>query len=151
TRSILLALATCVATATAILAADQSGTWKLNTSKSKISAGAAKNDTVAITAMGDDMKVVVDGTDASGKPAHNEGVGKCDGKDYPVTGDPSVDVRSYKVTDDHTWAVAQKKNGKVTTSGTVTISADGKTRTVDTKGTDAQGKAVSSLAVYDKQ
>ena len=151
TRSILLALAACVASATAILAADQSGTWKLNTSKSKISPGAAKNDTVVITAMGDDMKVVVDGTDSSGKAAHNEWVGKFDGKNYPVTGDPSVDVRSYMATDDHTWAVAQKKNGKITTSGTVTISADGKTRTVDAKGTDAQGKAVSSHAVYDKQ
>jgi hypothetical protein len=151
TRSILLALAACVASATAMLAADQSGTWKLNTAKSKISPGAAKNDTVVITAMGEKMKVVVDGTDSSGKAAHNEWMGKFDGMDYPVTGDPSVDMRSYKPTGDHTWAVAQKKNGKVTTSGTVTISADGKTRTVETKGTDDQGKAVSSHAVYDKQ
>ena len=151
TRTILLALAACVAGAAAILAADQSGTWKLNTAKSKISPGVPQNNMVVITAMGDQTKVIVDGTDGAGRPAHNEWVGKFDGKDYPVTGDPSVDMRSYKAKGDNSWEVAQKKSGKVTTSGTVTISADGKTRTVETKGTDAQGKPVSSHAVYDKR
>jgi uncharacterized protein YaiE (UPF0345 family) len=151
TRSILLALAVCFAGVVASFAADQSGTWKLNVGKSKFGPGAARNDTVVITATGDDMKVVVDGTDGGGKPTHNEWVGKFDGKDYPVTGDSAVDMRSYKPTDDHTWAVAQKKGGKVTTSGSVVISADGKTRTVTVKGTDPQGKPTSSTAVYEKQ
>jgi hypothetical protein len=151
TQPILVALAAFVAGTAVILAADQSGTWKLNTAKSKINPGTPQNNMVVITAMGDQMKVVVDGTDGAGKPVHNEWVGKFDGKDYPVTGDASVDVRSYKAKGDNSWEVAQKKGGKVTTSGTVTISADGKTRTVETKGTDAEGKPVSSHAVYDKQ
>jgi hypothetical protein len=36
-------------------------------------------------------------------------------------------------------------------TGTVTISADGKTRTVKAKGTGADGKKLSYTAVYDKQ
>jgi hypothetical protein len=44
-----------------------------------------------------------------------------------------------------------KKGGKVTTSGRIVVSADGKTRTVTTTGTDATGKRFISASVYDKQ
>jgi len=63
------------------------GTWKLNEAKSKLAPGTAKNSTVVYSTMGDNMMVTIDGTDAAGKPAHNEWMGKFDGKDYPVTGD----------------------------------------------------------------
>jgi hypothetical protein len=36
-------------------------------------------------------------------------------------------------------------------TGKITVSADGKTRTVTTSGTDASGKKVGATAVYDKQ
>ena len=134
TRSILLALADALQARRRSWLPTRAAP-KLNTAKSKITPGAAQNNMVVITATGDQMKVVVDGHDGTGKPVHNEWVGKFDGKDYPVTGDPSVDKRWYKATGDNAWEVAQKKSGEVTTSGTVTISADGKTRTVDTKGT----------------
>ena len=70
------------------------GSWKLNEAKSKTAAGAPKNLTVVYTAEGDSYKCVVDGVDGAGKPAHNEWTGKFDGKDYPLTGDPSADTRS---------------------------------------------------------
>ena len=63
------------------------GTWKLNEAKSKLSPGGPKNHTVIYTPAGDSVKVTVDGTDAAGKPTHNEWTGKFDGKDYAVTGD----------------------------------------------------------------
>jgi hypothetical protein len=44
-----------------------------------------------------------------------------------------------------------KKAGKVTTSQTSQVSADGKTRTVTTTGVNAAGKTVNNVAVYDKQ
>jgi hypothetical protein len=40
---------------------------------------------------------------------------------------------------------------KVVLTAHVVFSADGKSRTVTTKGTDAQGKKYESTAVYDKQ
>ena len=97
------------------------------------------------------MKVTVDGTDRDGKPTHNEWTGKFDGKDYPVTGDPTSDARSYKKIDDRTLALTVKKDGKVTVSGRIVVSADGKSRTVTTSGTDPQGKEFKNTAVYDKQ
>ena len=55
-----------------------------------------KNLTVTYEAVGDNIKATVDGVDGQGKPTHNEWTGKFDGKDYPVTGDPTSDTRSYQ-------------------------------------------------------
>jgi hypothetical protein len=128
----------------------QMGTWKLNEAKSKL-AGVAKNTTVVYEAAGDNVKVTVDGIDRDGKPTHNEWTGKFDGKDYPVTGDPDSDMRSYKQVNDHTLALTNKKGGKVALTGRIVVSADGKTRTVTTTATDPQGKTIKNTAVYDKQ
>src|SRR5262245_58305106 len=126
------------------------GTWKLNETKSKFSAEANKNHTVVYETVDENVKITVDGTDKDGKSTHNEWTGKFDGKDYPVTGDPASDTRSYKKVDDHTVTMIVKKNGKVTSTGRVVVSADGKSRTVTTKGTDAEGKKVKNTVVYDK-
>ena len=127
------------------------GTWKLNEAKSKIGAGAAKNSTVTYEAAGDSVKVTIDGTDAEGKPTHNEWTGKFDGKDYPVTGDPNSDSRSVVRRSAHKLGFTVKKDKKVTTSGTIILSADGKSRTVISSGTTPDGKKFKSTAVYDKQ
>jgi hypothetical protein len=152
TRTILVTLLLCFVGATVCLAADAFiGTWKLNEAKSKIAAGSLKNTTVIYEASGDSVKVTTDGTDGDGKPSHSEWTGKFDGKDYPVTGDPSTDTRSYKTVDDHTLTFANKKGDKVTISGRGVVSADGKTRTVTITGTDPKGTKFTSTAVYDKQ
>jgi hypothetical protein len=111
----------------------------------------SKNTSVVYTAEGDSYKAVVDGVDGSGKPTHNEWTGKFDGKDYPVTGDPTADSRAIKKVDDRHYELTNKKDGKATTTGTITFSADGKTRTLVTHGTDATGKKVSGTSVFDKQ
>jgi hypothetical protein len=151
-RMLVLSLALCFVGVAVCSASDLNmGTWKLNEAKSKLAPGATKNTTVVYEAAGDDVKVTVDGTTSDGAPAHNEWTGKFDGKDYPVTGDPSSDTRSYKQVNDHTLAMTIKKEGKVTLSGRIVVSADGKSRTVTTSGTDSKGNKVSSTAVYDKQ
>jgi hypothetical protein len=151
-RATALALALCLAGAAVCFADDGfMGTWKLNEAKSKLSPGTPKNSTVVYEAAGDNVKVTIDGTDSDGKPTHNEWTGKFDGKDYPVTGDPSSDSRSLKKINDQTLTFAVKKGDKVTTTGRIVLSADGKTRTVTTSGTDSKGKKVSGTAVYDKQ
>jgi hypothetical protein len=151
-RTILFTLTTLLAAAAVCFAADvNTGAWKLNEAKSKISPGAPKNTMVVIAAAGDSMKVTVDGVAADGKPAHNEWTGKFDGKDYAISGDPAADMRGYKPVDDHTLALTEKKGGKVTNTGRVVVSADGKTRTVTVSGTDPTGKKMSITFVYDKQ
>jgi hypothetical protein len=127
------------------------GTWKLNEAKSKFAPGATKNTTVVYEAAGDNVKVTVDGVDKDGKAVHNEWTGKFDNKDYPVTGDPTSDSRSYKVVNPHTMTLTVKKGGKVTATGRIVVAADGKSRTITTTGTDSTGKQVTNIAVYDKQ
>ncbi len=97
------------------------------------------------------MKITVDGVDSKGKATHNEWTGKFDGKDYPVSGDPNSDMRSYKMVDDHTLALTAKKGDKVVAEGTIVVSTDGKTRTVTVNRIDSMGKKSSSTAVYNKQ
>ncbi len=126
------------------------GTWKLNEAKSHIPAGGIKSDTVTYESQGDNVKVTTDGTVAS-TPTHTEWTGKFDGKDYPMSGSPMDDTRAYTQVNAHTLSISMKKDGKVTTTGRIVVSADGKTRTVTLHSTTASGKKVSSTAVYDKQ
>ena len=151
-RTIVMTLVLCLVGAAVCFAQDaQMGTWKLNDAKSKFAPGVTKNNRVVVEATGDNVTVTVDGTDKDGKATHNDWTGKFDGKDYPVTGDPNSDVRSLTKIDDHTLGLNVKKGGKTTMTGRIVVSADGKSRTVTTSGTDAKGKKVSSTAVYDRQ
>jgi hypothetical protein len=151
TTTIGFTLIISVALAAGALAADNAmmGTWKLNEAKSKIAPGAPKNHTVTYSAAGEQIKVTVDGTDGEGKTIHSEWTGKFDGKDYPVTGDASADMRSYKM-EGKDLELTNKKAGKVTVTGKIVVSADGKTRTVTLDLIDAKGAKVTSTAVYDK-
>ena len=147
-----LILALCVFGAAVCFADDpQMGTWKLNEAKSKFAPGRPKNHTVVYEAAGDNVKVTVDGTDKDGKTTHNEWTGKFDGKDYAVTGDPTSDMRSYQKIGDRVMKITVKKDGKVTVTGRVVVSADGKSRIVTTGETGAEGKSPKNRAVYDKQ
>ena len=151
-RTVLLSLALCIAGAVTCFAqSPQMGTWKLNEGKSKLPAGFMKNTNVVYEAAGDNIKASTDGIDKDGKPFHTEWTGKFDGKDYPLSGDPVSDARSYKMVNERTLAIANKKGSKVTTSGRIVVAPDGKSRTLSVTGTDAAGKKVSSVAVYDKQ
>ena len=137
----------------ACFAADdpQIGTWKLNEAKSKLTPDAGKNTTVVYEAAGDQVKVIIDGTDKYGKPTHNEWTGKFDGNDYAVTGDPKSDMRSYKKVDDNTLAFIVKKDGKTTVTGRIVVAADGKSRMVTAHAAGEQGKKSKEKAAYDKQ
>ena len=151
-RTAALLLGTLFVGAALCFAADPYlGTWKLNEARSKLSPGLPKNLTVVDEAVGDSVRVTVDGVDGQGKPTHTEWTGKFDGEDYPVTGDPRADTRSVKKIDDGTLDLTAKKDGKVTMTGRIVLSADGKSPTVTASRTDAAGKKVESTSVYDRQ
>ena len=151
-RSVVFALALCFIGAALSFAENPNmGTWKLDEAKSHIPAGFMKNSTVVYAADGDNVKVTTDGTDRDGKPMHTEWTGKFDGKDYPLSGDPTADSRSYRKLNERVLLLANKKDGKAVTSGRIIVSADGKTRTLKVSGTDSSGKKVSSEAVYEKE
>ena len=126
------------------------GTWKLDEAKSKIAPGVGKNTTVVYATDGDNMKVTLDGVNSSGQATHSEWVGKLDGKPYPVTGDPNIDMRSVKQVNPHTLDVDSMKDGKSVGTAKVVISKDGKTRELTTYGT-VNGKKVESHYFYNKE
>jgi hypothetical protein len=161
TKTAALVSVLCFAASVLCLAKDPNlGTWKLKESKSSLSPGAPMNQTVVYKAARSNVKVSVDGTDADGKPTHNEWSGKFDGIDYPVTGDSTSDTRAYKKIDNSTncaklnfctLELTAKKDGKVTMRGHIVVSPDGKSRTVTVSETDPNGNNINSTAVYDKQ
>lgn len=151
TKTISVTLALWVLAMGVCFAADpQMGTWKLNEAKSKMGKGMSKNSTVTYKSMFGRVTVTIDGTDEHGKAFHDKWSGKFDGKDYPVTGSPSSDMRSYKKVDDHTLEFWVKKGGQVMASGKIVVAADGKSRTVTASGKDEKGKKFKTVAVYDK-
>src|SRR5216110_1144587 len=152
TRTTGFTVAFCFLGVAACFAADpQMGTWKLNEAKSKITPGTLKNTQVVYSSMLGQVKIKADGIDGSGKPSHTEWSGKFDGKDYPVTGDPNSDARSYTKVNERTLTTTNKKSGKVTVTGRIVVSEDGKSRTVNLNGTTPKGKKFKNVAVYDKQ
>ena len=72
-------------------------------------------------------------------------------RENPVTGNPSSDTAAVTKVDAATNEIVYKKDGKVTQTATNVISADGKTVTVTFHRTDAQGKPVMTVAVYERQ
>lgn len=126
------------------------GTWKLNAAKTTGS-NAIRAQTLKFESTPDGIKLTSDGIDADGKPMHGGYTSKFDGKDVTWTGNPMADTAAPKRIDDNTYENVWKKGGKATVTAKVSVSKDGKTLTVTQAGTDAQGKAVSATAVYDRQ
>lgn len=151
-KALLLSLTLWFAGAAAALAqSSQMGTWKLDEAKSKMATGIQRVTTATYEAQDNNVKVTTEGIGADGQPLHTEWTGKFDGKDYPITGDPSVDTRSYTKVDDRTLTITNKKGGETTATARIVVSVDGKTRTVTVDAADAAGNARTSIAVYDKQ
>jgi hypothetical protein len=128
------------------------GTWTLDTAKSTFSPGPApKSMTIVYSAEGaDGMKIVVDVTPAEGAAQHWEMTAHYDGKEYPVTGNPSADMISLKKIDDHNSESTFKKDGKVTATNMRKLSADGKMLTITSKGVTADGKPRHDVQVFTK-
>jgi len=131
---------------------DPSGTWTLNVAKSKYSPGPTpKSGTVTYSAAGAGTKIAVDLVAGDGSKVHWEYTANYDGKDYPVKGNPDADTASLKRINATTVEIQNKKGGKNTLLNTRVFSADGKTLTVTTKGTNGQGQATDNLQVFERK
>jgi len=151
TKTIRLTLAVSFLTGTACFAANpQMVSLILDDAKSNLSPGMGKSTTVIYTQKSDKIQVAVDGVDKNGKPAHGVWVGKWDGKAYKAKGNLPWDSAAYRVVNDYSNKITTMKNGKVAWTGTITVSKDGKSRTVTIQGSDTSGKKFTSKAVYDK-
>jgi hypothetical protein len=155
--SIFAVTVVCLALAGSMLADSTAfvGTWKLNLDKSKYPAGQApKSLTRTVSADGDTVTYKFEGVGADGTAFSYGFASKLDGKDSEVTGTGipyGADHLAIKQLNSHQISGTLKKGDKIVGSSSGTVSHDGKTLTLTSKGTDANGKPVKSVAVYDKQ
>src|SRR5262245_47179575 len=156
TLGVVLALGLILGAGIASLLAQTSdpriGTWKLNVAKSKYSPGPAPQSlTVKVEPAGQGEKVTAEFVNADGTRTTTQYTANFDGKDAPLTGSQIADKVSLKRVDARTTVRTDKKGDKVAQTLTRVVAQDGKTMTVTTKGTNAQGQAVDNVAVFDKQ
>ena len=86
-----------------------------------------------------------------GAPINSNYTAKYDGKEVPVTGAP-WDTISIKQINANTFTSETKKTGgKYHSKGKTVISNDGKTMTLTSKGTNAEGKPTTATIVSEKQ
>ena len=133
----------------------RSGTWKLNVAKSTYDPGPAPQSSIRIDdATKDGLKSTVEGVDAKGNKVSYRFDCKHDGKDYPIigAGTPSgSDTIAFTHIDAMTSDVVFKKGGKVVQTAKTSITSDGKTLTVISRGTTAAGQPTNNVTVWEKQ
>ena len=148
----ILALGALLAMSSIAVAAGTSdpvvGTWKLDAAKSSGNTAMPKSETRTYAASGDGIALTWERVSADGKKNSVKTTFNYDGKDYPVTGSPEYDSRSYIPAGKHSMSMTIKKAGKVVVTGKITIALDGKSRTVTTTGAEP---SMNNTAVYDKQ
>ena len=131
------------------------GLWQLNLAKSKYSPGPApKSQTLYVQGEGQNRKATNVGLDAQGNSMATVFVHIYDGQPHPTTavaGTLAYDSSAYTRVNANTLNFTRTKAGKVVLTGTSAVSPDGKTYTVTTTGTDADGRQVNNVTVYDKQ
>jgi len=138
-----LIVAAVVCSASGIVASTQpdraadlpyAGKWKLNVAKSDFGETTVR---FAQTASGQ-MQFTTSGQSYTYQ---------VDGKDYPsLFGRTSA----WKQIDANTWEIAVKQNGKLLSTETVRLSADGKTLTIHETGPKPAGGTFEQTAVYER-
>ena len=144
------------AVATAAFCADNTlGTWKLNPEKSQAPAGLPKITSLMVvrTAAGDAVKVTVKGEREDKSKVDVSYTAKYDGKEVTLSGSGlPYDTLAIKQLNANTLTdVRTKKGGPYKGTGRFEVSPDGKTATLTTKGTGADGKPFSGMTVYEKR
>lgn len=127
------------------------GNWILNTSKSSGNGPMPKSETRTYTPSESTVLLEWTRVGADGKTSHVKTTFGYDGKDYQIVGSDDFDTLNATRIDANTIESTQKKGGKVVGATKRTVSADGKTLTLDVKMTGADGKPVNMSLVYDKQ
>jgi len=132
------------------------GKWKLNVEKSKFTPATAapKSQTRTVEADGDSVKYSFEVVSTEGKAGSYGFAVKYDGKFYAITGSGApygADEISIKRVTAHSYNATLKRGGKEVATSRLVVSKDGKTATLNGKGTDASGNKLSSTSIYDKE
>ena len=132
------------------------GTWKLNVAKSTFTPGPPiKGDTRSYEVNDEGWLIVQTETiQPDGRRTGVRFAAKFDGKAYPQIGRfaPTVTLITYQPVDKLTLKYTQRDaSGKVTSTNTRTVSADGKTMTIEQRSTDDKGRPVVNVELFERQ
>jgi hypothetical protein len=127
------------------------GRWQLNLSKSKFTGTPPKSITRLYEDRGGGIVLFMSTTVTATASTNTLVLYKLDGKDYPQVPREAETMTtvSQRLADAHTVEAVTKANGKVVSTFTQVVSADGKTLTYTPK--DAQGKPTGVVQVFDRQ
>jgi hypothetical protein len=127
------------------------GTWKLDVARSTFQpAPGPKGQLRVYQCNGDTEELVSRGVGADGKPTLVRYTARYDGHDYPMTGSLGGDRIELRRIDALTTQSIQKRNGQPAITATRTVSRDGKTLTVVSKGTTVTGQVIDTTLVFDR-
>lgn len=127
------------------------GTWILDVAKSTFRvAPGPRGQTRNYSVDNGVEKLVARGVSWDKKPTLVRYAARYDGKDYDITGSLGGDKISLRRIDANTTESSQKRDGKVVIVATRTVSPDGKTLTVVSKGTTAEGQTIDSILIFDR-
>jgi hypothetical protein len=132
------------------------GTWKLNVAKSKFTPGPPiQGDTRSYEVNEAGWLFVTTETiQPDGTRTGVRFAAKFDGKAYPQIGRfaPTVTMITYEPVDRRTLKYTQRDtSGKIVSTNTRTVSADGKTMIIDQRTTNASGQPVVNIELFERQ
>jgi hypothetical protein len=144
----ILGMFLCCATA---MAADLTGTWKLDLKKSKMRSADVTAETMKIEKIGtDSYRTAIELTYSSGKTVHAARDRVCDGKERAVSGADSAasgnETETCEIMPAGGRKIIQKRDGKVIVTIRSTVSANGET--MSNTRSDPNGEDVM---VFDRQ
>jgi len=128
------------------------GTWILNLEKSSYKPGPPpKSQKRTYQAHPKGVKATITTVDAEGVSSTAEYVADYDSLEYPLSGSAQVDAIQLKRISAYAAEATLRHARKVIGTARRVISEDGKTMTITFVGTDAKGRQVNNLAVFDKE
>jgi hypothetical protein len=130
TRPVLIAVVFCAfGSFAAAQGTDRlAGAWVLNVAQSKFPAAPPKSQTTILAAVDGGLNERVERVNADGTTTRWEMTAKYDGRDYPVTGDPSRDTVALTRDAQGMVNIVNKKSGAIVSRMHIMVAPDGKTR-----------------------
>ena len=144
-RASLIAVSVCaIASLLAAQGADPlAGTWTLNVAESKFPAAPPTRQTTILEAVEGGLHEKVERVNADGTTTRWEMTAKYDGRDYPVTGDPSRDTVALSRDAQGVVTIVNKKAAAIVSRMRITVAPDGRTR--ENVAMDPSGKTTAVL------
>ncbi len=141
-----------LAGAAAAQASDRlAGTWTLNVARSAFAGAPPRSQTTRLEPIDGGVREIVERVNADGSTTQWDVTVSYDGRDHPVTGDPTRDTVSFSRVDDDTVDVVNKKGGAIVSRMRIVVAPDGRTRTNTVVTTDTAGRRTEIVMFFDKQ